>query len=244
MKKIRIDTLLVEREIVESRSRAVAFIMAGHVFVGGKRVEKAGQMVAADEEIEIRGQDHPYVSRGGVKLAHALKSFGVVARDKTCMDVGASTGGFTDCLLQEGAKAVYAIDVGYGQLALKLVRDKRVVVIERTNIRTMEPDRIPDAIELVVVDVSFISLVLVLPVIDLFLVSGASIIALIKPQFEVGRELVGKGGIVRDPASHELAVKKVSDVGTKIGWVYLGVVDSPILGAKGNKEFLVYFQKP
>lgn len=218
-------------------------VVAGCVLVNDVPAAKPGQLVYPNVTIRIKGRDHPYVSRGGVKLEHALKHFGCDVRGKICMDVGASTGGFTDCLLKNGAARVYAVDVGYGQLAMKLVRDKRVVVVERTNIRHMSQERIPDVVEVVVIDVSFISLALVLPVVELFLAPGTSIVALIKPQFEVGRELVGKGGVVSDPASHELAVNKVKEAGLALGWCFEGVVDSPVLGAKGNREFLIHFKK-
>ncbi|MFH0799230.1 MAG: TlyA family RNA methyltransferase [Pseudomonadota bacterium] len=243
MKRVRIDRLLMELEMVPSRQKAVALIMAGCVYVGETKAAKPGQLVDPEAKISIRGEDHPYVGRGGVKLARALDEFKVEVEGKTCMDVGASTGGFTDCLLQRGAARVYAIDVGYGQLAWKLASDERVVVIERTNIRKMPPDNIPSKIDIAVIDVSFISLSIVLPVVDTFLSAGSLVVALIKPQFEVGRELVGKGGIVRDPKSHELATERIRSAGLAIGWSYEGVVDSPILGAKGNREFLICFLK-
>jgi len=241
--KVRIDKLLVDRGLVPSREKAQALVMAGCVLVDEVPVTKPGHAVDPATAIRVRGQDHPYVGRGGVKLAGALKEFGIDPAGKVCMDVGASTGGFTDCLLKNGASKVYAVDVGYGQLAHEIATDARVVVIERTNIRTMEQDRITEQIDIAVIDVSFISLSIVLPAVDRFLAQGAQVIALIKPQFEVGRELVGKGGIVKDPASHELAVSKVKDVGASLGWSCEGVIDSPILGAKGNKEFLVHFKK-
>jgi len=242
-RKVRIDKLLVDRELVSTRQKAQALVMGGCVLVDNVPVTKAGQLVYPNIVIRIKGRAHPYVSRGGVKLEHALKSLDCNVRGKVCMDVGASTGGFTDCLLQNGATRVYAVDVGYGQLATKLVRDKRVVMVERANIRHMGSERIPDAVEVAVIDVSFISLTLVLPVVELFLTPGASIVALIKPQFEVGRELVGKGGVVRDPELHALAVNKVKEAGLALGWRFEGVVDSPILGAKGNREFFIYFKK-
>ena len=243
-KKIRVDRLLVERGLAPTREKAQALVMAGCVFAGQTKAAKSGQLFAADAPLEVRGEDHPYVGRGGVKLAGALDRFAVDPRDRICMDVGASTGGFTDCLLRRGARRVYAVDVGYGQLAWKIATDPRVVVIERTNIRTLAPERIPDAIALAVNDVSFNSLAIVLPAVAPFLARGADVVALIKPQFEVGRELVGKGGIVRDPASHELAVERVREAGGALGWVARGVVDSPILGAKGNREFLIHFRTP
>ena len=241
--KVRIDRLLVERKLAPTRQKARALLMAGCVLVDDVPVTKPGQLVYSNATVRIKGQAHPYVSRGGVKLERALRSFGLDVAGRICMDVGASTGGFTDCLLKNGAARVYAIDVGYGQLAVKLARDERVVVVERTNIRQIDPQRIPDVVEMVAIDVSFISLALVLPVLELFLARGASIVALIKPQFEVGRELVGKGGVVSDPASHELAVNKVKAAGLALGWRFEGVVDSPILGAKGNREFFIHFKK-
>lgn len=236
--------LLVERGLAPTRTKAQALVMAGCVFIGETKMAKPGQQVADDAALEVRGRDHPYVGRGGVKLAHALDHFGIEVSGSVCMDVGASTGGFTDCLLSRGASKVYAVDVGYGQLAWKIAEDPRVVVLERTNVRSMERSRIPDAIDLAVIDVSFISLEIVLAAVDPFLVPGALVIALVKPQFEVGRELVGKGGVVRDEASRALAIEKVLAAGEALGWCSAGVVPSPILGAKGNAEFLLHFQKP
>jgi 23S rRNA (cytidine1920-2'-O)/16S rRNA (cytidine1409-2'-O)-methyltransferase len=244
MNKIRIDSLLVERGLVHSRTKAAALIMAGCVLADDVPVEKPSQRVPEDTELRIKGEDHPYVSRGGVKLAKALEVFDCDVAGRICMDVGASTGGFTDCLLKAGAARVYAIDVGYGQLAASISSDKRVVVMDRTNIRKLERSDIPEEVDLAVIDVSFISLRSVLPKVNEFLADGADLIALIKPQFEVGRELVGKGGIVKDPAAHELATNKVKEVGASLGLSCQGVVESPILGAKGNKEFLIHFLKP
>lgn len=243
MGKVRIDKLLLERGLAASRQKACALIMAGCVLIGDTVASKPGQMIDRFSEIRLRGSDHPYVGRGGVKLAHALDFFGVNVCGKICMDVGASTGGFTDCLLKRGSKRVYAIDVGYGQLAWKIASDERVVVVERTNIRKLSPEKIPEKIEIAVADVSFISLAIVLPAVDLFLADEAYVIALVKPQFEVGRELVGKGGIVKDAASHELAVEQVRQAGKKLEWIFEGVVESPITGAKGNKEFLIHFRR-
>ncbi len=243
MPRTRIDKLLVEKGLAPTREKAAALVMAGCVLVNEAPVTKPGHAVDEAGAIRVRGQDHPYVGRGGVKLARALDEFEIDPSGRICMDVGASTGGFTDCLLKRGAAKVYAIDVGYGQLAHEIATDARVVVIERQNIRSLEPDRIPDRIQIAVIDVSFISLSIVLPAVDRFLSSHSEIIALIKPQFEVGRELVGKGGIVKDPASHELAKSKVMDASAALGWNCRGVTDSPILGAKGNKEFLVHFRK-
>ncbi len=242
-KKVRIDELLVERELTPTRQKAQALIMAGCVLVEDEPSEKPGTLVDPAVSIRIRGRDHAFVSRGGVKLAHAIESFGCSIDGRICMDVGASTGGFTDCLLQNGAQRVYAIDVGYGQLAWKIAQDERVIVIERTNIRTMDPDKIPDGVELAVIDLSFISLTLVMRTIDVFLEAGAEIIALVKPQFEVSRDRVGKGGIVTDPDAHTEAIERVRAEATAIGWNCCGMADSPITGAKGNHEFLLHFKK-
>lgn len=243
MAKVRIDKLVHELGLAPSREKAAALIMAGCVLVNDVPITKPGQSVDAAALIRVRGQDHPFVGRGGVKLEQALSHFGIECAGRVCMDVGASTGGFTDCLLKRGAAKVYAIDVGYGQLAHAIATDSRVVVLERTNIRTLERDAIADPITLAVIDVSFISLELVFPAVDAFLAPNAMVVALIKPQFEVGRERVGKGGIVKDPESHVFAVEKVKASATRQRWACRGVIDSPILGAKGNKEFLGCFQK-
>jgi len=244
MKKVRIDRLVVENGLAPSREKAQALIMAGCVLVDEVPATKPGQVVNPEAAIRVRGEDHPYVSRGGVKLAAALDQFKIEPEGKICMDVGASTGGFTDVLLNAGAARIYAIDVGYGQLDQKIARDERVVVLDRQNIRSLKKGRIAEAIEIAVIDVSFISLTLVLPAVDLFLAHGAAAVALIKPQFEVGPKLVGKGGIVKDPASHELAVGNVRASGEGLGWRFEGLIESPIKGAKGNKEFLILFRKP
>jgi 23S rRNA (cytidine1920-2'-O)/16S rRNA (cytidine1409-2'-O)-methyltransferase len=240
--KIRIDRLLVEKGLAPSRERAQSLIMAGTVLVDDVPVTKSGQQVSSDAEIRIRGEDHSFVSRGGVKLAHALEEFDLNVRGFICLDVGASTGGFTDCLLQNGASKIYAVDVGYGQLAWKLKEDPRVIVVERQNIRYIDADKLPEPFDLIVIDVSFISLELVLPVVVPFLKQNGKIISLVKPQFEVGKELVGKGGIVKDPASHKLALAKVMGAAKSLDLSHYGTVESPIEGAKGNKEFLVLFQ--
>jgi len=242
--RVRIDRAMVDAGLAPTRQKAQALVMAGCVFSGGARIDKPGQQVDPALEIEVRGEDHPFVSRGGLKLDRAMREFAVDPEGALCMDVGASTGGFTDCLLKRGARRVYAIDVGYGQLAQRLAEDERVVVIDRTNIRKLGRGLIPDSIAIAVIDVSFISLSIVLPSVDPFLSPRASIVALIKPQFEVGRELVGKGGIVKDPASHQLAIEKVKSAGLSLGWIFKGLCDSPILGAKGNREFLIHFVKP
>ncbi len=243
MKKVRIDKILVERGLVPSRARAAALIMAGSVLVDDVPATKAGQTIDPEANIRLRGKDHPYVGRGGLKLEHALKEFGIDAGGRTCMDLGASTGGFTDCLLQNGAKIVYAIDVGYGQLAMKLIRDERVVVMERTNVRYLSSEDLPERVDLVVMDLSFISLELIFPAIDPLIKSGSHIVALIKPQFEVGRDLVGGGGIVRDPEARRFAIKKIEGAGEALGWSVEGITESPIKGAKGNVEFLICFVK-
>lgn len=243
MSRVRIDRLLVERELAPSRERAQSLIMAGKVLVNDAPVAKPGQLVSADAEIRLTGEDHPYVSRGGIKLAHALKIFGIDVAGFVCLDVGASTGGFTDCLLQNGASKIYAVDVGYGQLAWKLRQDDRVVVIDRQNIRSIHPEQLPEAFDLTVIDVSFISLELIFPTVVSFLKPDGSIIALVKPQFEVGRELVGKGGIVTEITSRELAVEKAVRAAEANGLAHHGTIDSPIEGTKGNKEFLTLFRK-
>ena len=241
-KKERIDKLLIERGLVLTRQKAQALIMAGCVLVDEVPVTKAGQQVDPDSNIRIRGEDHPYVGRGGVKLERALKEIECDVKNRICMDVGASTGGFTDCLLKNGAAKVYAIDVGYGQLAASIASDSWVVVHDRTNIRAVDSSMISDPIEVVVIDVSFISLEKVFPSIKQVLSETAWVIALIKPQFEVGKESVGKGGIVKDPELHDLAVQKVRGLGVNLGWDVIGITESPIKGAKGNKEFLICFK--
>jgi 23S rRNA (cytidine1920-2'-O)/16S rRNA (cytidine1409-2'-O)-methyltransferase len=238
--KIRIDQLLVERGIAESRTRAQALIMAGHVMLGDKRADKAGLQVAADAEISVKGQDHPWVSRGGVKLAHALEQFGIDVTDVVAMDVGSSTGGFTDVLLSKGTSKIYAIDSGTNQLAWKLRQDDRVIVHEQTSARILTADHIPEAIDLIVCDASFISLAKVLERPMSFARTGAQLVALIKPQFEAGREEVGKGGVVRDPAVHQRVCSDVQTWLEDIGWSVKGLTESPITGPKGNVEFLIW----
>jgi 23S rRNA (cytidine1920-2'-O)/16S rRNA (cytidine1409-2'-O)-methyltransferase len=239
-KKMRIDRLLVERGLAESREKAQAIIFSGQVLANGQKYEKAGALVPEDAEIRILGEQLPYVSRGGLKLEAALKEFKVSVEGKTAIDVGASTGGFTDCLLQQGAKKVYAVDVGYGQLAWKLRQDQRVIIIERMNVRHMEPSLITEPVDIAVIDVSFISLGKVVPVVVRFLRPHSEIIALIKPQFEVGRDHVGKGGIVRDDAARTAAVEMVKEVFREAGFTVRGVIPSPITGQDGNVEFLIY----
>lgn len=242
-KKARIDKLLVERGICDSRSRAQALILAGEVVVGDHAVDKAGAMVDVEAPIRLKSGSaalNPFVSRGGLKLDGALKHFGdVPVTGRVCVDVGASTGGFTDCLLQRGAARVYAIDVGYGQLAWKLSQDPRVVVMDRQNIRELEPGQIPEPVELAVADCSFISLTKVLPHLPPILAPSAQLVVLVKPQFEVGRERVGKGGIVRDAAARADALREVETHARGLGFSTLGSVPSAITGREGNQEWLL-----
>jgi 23S rRNA (cytidine1920-2'-O)/16S rRNA (cytidine1409-2'-O)-methyltransferase len=238
--RIRADQLLVERALAPSRSRAAALIMSGAVFSGERRVEKAGETLAADAEIHVRGGDHPWVSRGGLKLERALAAFSVDPVGAVCLDVGASTGGFTDVLLARGAAKVYAVDVGHGQLAWKLRQDTRVVVLDRTNARHLSAAQIPEPVDLIVCDASFIGLETVLPTPMSFAAVGCRLIALIKPQFEVGPGRVGKGGIVRDPDLHTEVCKRIAAwFAHQPGWRVIGIADSPISGADGNREFLI-----
>jgi len=238
--KQRADVLAVEQGLAETRARAQALILAGKLFNGGQRIDKAGTLLAADTELSLSRPDHPWVSRGGLKLAHALEVFGLSPAGRVCLDVGASTGGFTDVLLAHGAARVHAVDVGHGQLAWKLRNDPRVVVHERTNARYLEPATIGEPIEALVCDASFIGLATLLPAPLALCAPGAWAVALIKPQFEAGREHVGKGGIVRDPAVHEAVCARISAwIATRPGWTVLGVTDSPITGQEGNREFLI-----
>ncbi len=240
MVKRRLDTLLVERGLVESRERAQSLILAGKVKVDGQVAHKPGKRVSADAEITLE-EALPYVSRGGLKLEEALKRFQLDLSGLICADVGASTGGFTDCLLQHGAAKVYAIDVGYGQLAWKLRQDPRVVVLERTNIRYLES--LPEPIDLATIDVSFISLELVLPPVLNFLKPGGQIIALVKPQFEAGREQVGKGGVVKDPEVHGQVLHKVATMAQDLGLQVLGLIPSSLKGPAGNVEFFIHLSR-
>jgi 23S rRNA (cytidine1920-2'-O)/16S rRNA (cytidine1409-2'-O)-methyltransferase len=237
MAKQRLDVLLVQRGLCPSREKAQRLIMAGAVFSGGTRLEKASQAMAEDAPLEVREADR-YVGRGGHKLEAALRHFGIDPGGMTCLDVGASTGGFTDCLLQHGAAKVYALDVGHGQLDWKIRSDPRVVVMEHCNARHLEPADLPEKVDLAVADVSFISLTLVLPPVAGVLTDGGMIVALIKPQFELSRADVGRGGIVRDDTARARAVDKIRDFAVGAGWTWGGVVDSPIAGADGNREFL------
>ncbi len=237
--RVRIDRLLVERGLVESREQAARLILAGEVLVDGKRVSKAGALVARDAGVELQGRS-PFVSRGGEKLAHALDAFQMKAAGRVCLDVGASTGGFTDCLLQRGAARVYAVDVGVGQLDARLRKDPRVIVMEKSNARALDPRIFGEQPTLAVIDVSFISLEKVLPSVFGVLAPRGEVIALVKPQFEVGREAVGKGGVVREPALHRQAVARLARYAVLRGWHVLGVTASPLRGPKGNREFFLY----
>ena len=241
--KERLDKLMVIRGLVETRTKAQALILAGQVFSKEQRLEKAGLEVLVDIELTIR-EPLPYVSRGGLKLAAALDHFQVDVRDLLCLDIGASTGGFTDCLLQRGARRVVALDVGHGQIDWKLRQDSRVEVRENVNARYLRPDEFSERFDLVVADVSFISLTRILPVVPALIRPGATIINLIKPQFEVGREEVGRGGIVRDEAAQLRVVGEISRFVETLGWRCVGVIDSPIFGADGNREFLGCFISP
>ena len=240
--KERLDVLLVKRNLVESREKAKAIIMSGNVFVEGQREDKAGTTFSDEVQIEIKGHTLPYVSRGGLKLEKAIANFDVKLEGKVCTDVGSSTGGFTDCMLQNGAKKGFAVDVGYGQFAWKLRNDERVVNMERTNIRYVKPEQIGEKLDFASVDVSFISLKLVLPVAKTLLSDYGEIVALIKPQFEAGREQVGKKGVVKDPGVHFSVVKTIVNFVTEIGFGVEGLVFSPIKGPEGNKEYLFYLK--
>ena len=239
----RLDKLLVDRGLAGSRERARALILAGQVVVGDHAVDKAGSRVDPALPLRVKGDDIPFVSRGGVKLAHALDAFAIAVAGRTALDVGASTGGFTDCLLQRGAARVYAVDVGYGQLAWKLREDPRVVCMERTNIRQLTAATLGAAPDLAVIDASFISLDKVLPPTLALLAPAAELVALIKPQFEVGKGQVGKGGVVRDPAQQAAVVERIRAEAERLGCAVLGVTDSPLLGQKGNREFLIHLRK-
>lgn len=237
--KQRLDKLMVEKGLAPSREKAQALIMAGQVVVGDHAAEKAGQQVLPDVEIRIKGEVLPYVSRGGLKLEKGLDAFGIIPDGRVAIDVGASTGGFTDCLLQRGASRVYAVDVGYGQLAWKLREDPRVAVLEKTNIRHLQPEQLDPLPDLAVIDASFISLNLVLPPTLSLLTRPAEVVALVKPQFEVGKGAVGKGGIVRDPKLHDQVLANMEQLAHELGAELLGICDSPITGADGNREFLM-----
>lgn len=242
--KVRADQLLVTKGLAPSRAKAQALVLAGKVFVGDARVEKAGAMLADDAPIAVRGDDHPYVSRGGVKLAGALDAFGVDPTDKACVDLGASTGGFTDCLLQRGAARVAAVDVGYGQLAHKLRVDSRVLVLERKNAKTLEPEQLGGLADLVVVDASFIGLGKLLPAVARITKPGGELVALVKPQFEVGREEAARSrGVVKDAAVRTRAIESVAQEVKAAGFELLGTTDSTLPGPKGNVEAFVYARR-
>ncbi len=238
--KQRLDTMLVARGLAESRAKAQALALAGLVYSGERRLDKPGQMLAEDTPLECRGRGHPYVSRGGVKLAHALDHFVIDPAGAVALDIGASTGGFTDVLLRRGAAKIFAVDVGHGQLDWRLRQDARVVVRERCNARHLTRSEIPEALDLIVCDASFIGLETVLPAALALAAPGAALIALIKPQFEVGKGRVGKGGVVRDPALHEEVCARIAAwLAALPGWTVLGVTESPIRGPEGNVEFLI-----
>ena len=241
--KERLDLLLVEKGLAPSREKAKAVIMAGIVYVDGQKADKAGEMVPREADIQVRGNALPYVSRGGLKLEKAMQEFPIRLEGAVCADIGASTGGFTDCMLQNGAAKVYAIDVGYGQLAWSLRSDPRVVNLERTNIRYVTREQVPQELDFFSVDVSFISLRLVLPVAFSLLKEGGQGVCLIKPQFEAGRELVGKKGVVRDPSTHRMVIEKAAAFARETGFDLLGLSYSPIKGPEGNIEYLLYLQK-
>jgi 23S rRNA (cytidine1920-2'-O)/16S rRNA (cytidine1409-2'-O)-methyltransferase len=242
--KQRADQLLAERGFAESRARAQALILAGLVFAGERRVDKAGEMLAPNAAIEVRGRDHPWVSRGGVKLAHALDHFAIEPADAIALDIGASTGGFTDVLLVRGARRVYAVDVGHGQLAWKLRQDPRVVVCERVNARALGGRYVPEPVDIVTCDASFIGLETVLPASLALAGERASLVALVKPQFEAGPGDVGKGGVVKDPAIHRAVCERCAAwVASQPGWTVIGIVESPIVGPRGNREFLLYARR-
>lgn len=238
--KIRLDMLMLEKGLVKSREEAQGLILAGRVMVNEETVNRPGQGLSHESAIKILGDHCPYVSRGGLKLQEALVAFQIVVENKIALDVGASTGGFTDCLLQRGARKVYAVDVGYGQLAWKLRNDPRVILLEKTNIRYLRPEDLPGKVDLATIDVSFISLVLVLPAIKNLLHSPGQILALIKPQFEVGKGEVGKGGVVKDQNKHQEVIQKITAYAEGLALVPQGVIQSPLKGPKGNLEYFIY----
>ncbi len=240
MAKIRADQLLVDNGLAESRARAQALILAGLVFLGDRKIDKAGQQVALDADLDVRGRDHPWVSRGGIKLAHAIAEYAIDVTGMVGLDVGSSTGGFTDVLLTNGAIRVYAVDSGTNQLAWKLRSDDRVIVHEQTSARVLTASHIPEPIDIIVCDASFISLAKVLERPLTFARPGAALVALIKPQFEAGREEVGKGGVVRDPEIHARVCEEVRTWIQAQGWTVIGITPSPITGPQGNVEFLLH----
>jgi 23S rRNA (cytidine1920-2'-O)/16S rRNA (cytidine1409-2'-O)-methyltransferase len=244
-RRLRLDALLVERGLAASRERARALVLAGQVRVAGRTVTKAGAPVQGDAEVSLDTPDHPYVSRGGLKLAHALDAFGIDVTGRLALDVGASTGGFTDVLLRRGARRVVALDVGHGQLDWRLRTDPRVVVLEHVNARTLAATQLPEdarRFDVVTIDVSFISLRAVLPALVSLLAPGADVVALVKPQFEAGREEVGKGGLVTDPAVHARVVQEVRTEAARLGLTPVATSDSPITGVEGNREFLLHLR--
>ena len=246
-KKLRLDKLLLDRQLVPSRQRAQALVLAGKVLVNGQKVDKSGTLIDESSEIRLLGDDLKYVGRGGLKLERAVEHWKLDVSDRICLDVGASTGGFTDCLLQHGAARVIAVDTGQGQIAFQFRQDPRVRLLEKTNARYLTREQLDEEVDLIAMDVSFISATLVLPPVisaafpeDVNARSGRELVVLVKPQFEVGRELVGKGGIVRDPAAQQQAVEKIRAAVQQLGTASIDVIDSPILGAEGNREFLLY----
>lgn len=243
MKKIRLDQLVFDLGLAESRERAKTTVMSGLVFVNGQRADKPGMQVSPDVNVEVKGTALPYVSRGGLKLEKALKVFPIDVTGKVCVDCGASTGGFTDVLLKNGAAKVYSVDVGYGQLAWSLRNDERVVNMERTNIRYISSEQIPEPLDICVMDLSFISVKLVLPAVCALLKDDAQLVCLIKPQFEAGREEVGKKGVVRDKAVHLSVIESVLSFAPTVGMTVMGLDFSPIKGPEGNREYLCYMKK-
>ncbi len=242
MKK-RLDILVTERGLAESREKAKTLIMAGQVYVDGQKADKPGDTFSEDAAVEVRGKGLPYVSRGGLKLEKAMREFGLQLQGRTCMDIGASTGGFTDCMLQNGAQRVYSVDVGYGQLAWSLRTDPRVVNLERTNARYLTREQVPEEIGFFSVDVSFISLTLILPAVRPLLAEHGQAVCLIKPQFEAGREKVGKKGVVRDKTVHEEVIEKIRSFALENGFSVLGLTFSPVKGPEGNIEYLIYLER-
>lgn len=244
MTKQRLDQILVDRGLAENKTRAQALVMAGVVFSGGARLDKPGHKVAVDIELEVRGKDHPWVGRGGLKLDHAIQHFDLDIAGKTALDLGASTGGFTDVLLARGAGRVFAVDVGHGQLAWRLRQNTRVVVLEKTNARDLDQSLIPEPVDVITADLSFISVKTALPAALYLAAPGALLVVLIKPQFEAGRSEVGKGGIVTDTAVHEAVCRDIEQwITAQPGWHVLGLIPSPVTGADGNKEFLIAARK-
>lgn len=240
--KVRLDSLLVDRGLAQSRERASALILSGVVLVNGQPARKAGEQVSDDADVSLKEPDHPYVGRGGIKLAHALDTFSITVEGREALDIGASTGGFTDVLLKRGAARVTALDVGHGQLDWRLRNDPRVVVIERANARTLEPAGLPSLVDIVTVDVSFISLRHIFPRIPPLLREGADVVALVKPQFEAGREEVGKKGVIRDPAVQKRVVEEAARAAAEVGLARQAMTESPITGDTGNREFFLHLK--